>query len=103
MSEREKRYKDALNQGHSAAWDQEWNKAAEFYKQALSEKPDDAKALNNLALAYFEMREFEDALKTYLQVAKKTPNDPIPLEKAATLYEHLKRPNVGADVAVQAA
>jgi len=103
MSEREKRYLDAINQGHSAAWDQEWNRAAAFYQQALDEKPEDPKALNSLALAYFEMQEYEDALKTYLQVSEKTPNDPIPLEKAAQLFEYLNKPNVGSDTAVRAA
>jgi tetratricopeptide (TPR) repeat protein len=103
MSEREKRFQEAINQGHSAAWDQNWDRAAAFYKQALDEKPDDPKALNNLALAYFEMQEYAEALKTYLKVAEKTPNDPVPLEKASTLYEYLKKPEVGAEVAVRAA
>ena len=103
MSEREKRFQEAINQGHSAAWDQDWGRAAAFYQQALEEKTDDPKALSNLALAYFEMQEYSDALKTYLKVAEKTPNDPIPLEKASTLYEYLKKPEVGAGVAVRAA
>ena len=49
------------------------------------------------------MQEYSDALKTYLKVAEKTPRDPIPLEKASTLYEYLKKPEVGAEVAVRAA
>ena len=103
MSERENRYQEAINQGHSAAWDQHWDEAATFYRQALAENPDDPKALTSLALALFELQDYDQSLRFYLQVAKKTPTDPMPLEKAATLYEILKKPNMGAEAAVRAA
>lgn len=60
MSEREKRYEQALNQGYSAAWDQDWDRAAAYYQQALDEVPDDPKALNNLALALFELQDYSN-------------------------------------------
>ena len=103
MSEREKRYQQALNQGYSAAWDQEWDRAAAYYKQALDEVPDDPKALNNLALALFELQDYSESLKVYLKAAEKSPKDPIPLEKTATLYEILAEPEIGSKAAIQAA
>lgn len=103
MTDQDSRYQKAMSQGHSAAWDQTWEKAAKYYQQALAEKPDDAKALNSLALAYYELRDFEQSLKYYLQTAKVSPEDPIPLEKAATLFEALDRLELGADTALQAA
>jgi len=103
MSEREKRYQQALNQGHSAAWDQDWDRAATYYKQALDEVPDEPKALNNLALALFELKDYSESLKIYLKAAEKSPKDPIPLEKTATLYEILDEPEIGSKVAVKAA
>lgn len=103
MSEREKRYQEAVNLGHTAAWDQDWERAASYYRQAVSEKPEEPKALNNLALALFELGEYGESLQHYLRVVEKTPNDPVPLEKAATINEILKKPDAGSSIAVRAA
>ncbi len=103
MRDQEKRYQEAMNQGHSAAWDQKWDQAARFYRQALKEKPGDIKALNSLALACYELRDYERALPLYLKVAEKNPQDPVPLERIATLYEMMGKPKVGAEAAVRAA
>ena len=51
-----------LNQGHSAAWDKNWDQAAIYYQQALNEIPDHPQALNNLGLALFELQQFDQAL-----------------------------------------
>lgn len=85
----EQRYQQAMNRGHTAAWDQEWNRAAAFYSQALEEKPDDPKALSNIALALLNLQEYEKSLQYYLRAAEVSPDDPLPLEKAATLYVHM--------------
>ena len=92
-----------MNQGHSAAWDQDWGKAAEFYRQALSYRPDDPKAVNSLALALFEMQEYGEALKTYMQAAKLAPDDPVPLGKISMLYELAGKNDLAADASVRAA
>jgi tetratricopeptide (TPR) repeat protein len=76
-----------MNQGHSAAWDQAWDKAAAYYRQALAELPDDPKALTNLALALYELQDFDNALKAYQRAASVSPNDPVPHEKVAELLE----------------
>lgn len=102
-TDQDHRYQRAMNQGHSAAWDQDWNKAAEYYRQALSQKPEDFKAVNSLALALFEMQDYGEALKMYLQAAKLAPDDPIPLEKVATLYEHAGKQDLAAETSARAA
>jgi tetratricopeptide (TPR) repeat protein len=86
MTEQDQQYQQAMNGGHSAAWDQDWERAASFYGQALDEIPEDPKALTSLALAFLNLQDFENSLKYYLRVAEVSPNDPVPLEKAATLY-----------------
>ena len=103
MTEREKRYQLALNQGHSAAWDLDWEKAADYYRLSLNEKPGDPKAMNNLALALFEMRKYKESLYFYLQVAKEIPQDPVALEKIAILYDELSKSAIGSKVATKAA
>jgi tetratricopeptide (TPR) repeat protein len=82
-----------MNEGHSAAWDQEWSKAASAYRTALQEMPDHPKALNSLGLALFQMGNYDEALQIYKRVAQISPQDPSPLEKLAQLLErtgHLK-------------
>jgi len=103
MSERERLFQEAVNQGHSAAWDQDWKRAANFYRQALTQKPEDPGTLSNLALALFKLGDFREALKNYLRVIEKNPADPVPLEKAATINDMLDKPDVGAGMAIRAA
>jgi tetratricopeptide (TPR) repeat protein len=93
MPGREDVFQKAMNEGHSAAWDQEWSKAAIAYRQALQEIPDQPKALNSLGLALYQVGSYEEALQIYKRVAQVTPTDPVPMEKLAQLLErtgHLK-------------
>jgi tetratricopeptide (TPR) repeat protein len=83
-----------MNQGHSAAWDQDWEQAAKYYRQALVEFPADPKALNNLGLALFELGELEQALRSYLKACEASPQDPIPFDKVAQISEKLGRPDM---------
>lgn len=87
MPGREDIFKKAMNDGHSAAWDQEWDKAVTAYRRALQEFPDQPKALNSLALALYQMNNVDEALQIYKSVARVSPDDPAPLEKIAQLSE----------------
>ncbi len=55
MTGSQERFQQAMNQGHSAAWDQMWDKAVGYYKQALAEFPEHPKALTSLGLDLLEM------------------------------------------------
>lgn len=79
------RFDEAMNQGHNAAWDQMWDQAAQYYQQALEEFPDHPKAISSLALAYYELRDYEHALSTYKRSVELTPEDASPLEKVADI------------------
>ena len=87
MTGREEVFQQAMNKGHSAAWDQDWSRAAEYYRQALKVIQDHPKALLNLGLALYELGEYREALKVYQQAAKASPADPLPLQKVAELFE----------------
>jgi tetratricopeptide (TPR) repeat protein len=103
MPGREDVFQKAMNEGHSAAWDQDWKKAAAAYRKALQESPNQPKALNSLALALFQLGEFEESLRYYQQVAKLSPNDPAPFEKIAQISERLGNLNDAVDGAMKAA
>lgn len=103
MTGNEDAFQQAMNQGHSAAWDQRWDRAAHYYRQALQEMPDNPQALTNLGLALIELQEFDEALRCYQKAARLNPNDPIPLEKVAQLSERMGNLDLAAQAALRAA
>ncbi len=102
MPGREDIFQKAMNDGHSAAWDQEWDNAAAAYRQALQEFPDHPKALNSLGLALYQLGNVEEALQIYLNVAKLSPDDPVPMEKVAQLSERIGDLRMAVDAALRA-
>jgi tetratricopeptide (TPR) repeat protein len=84
-------YEQAMSMGHSAAWDQEWDRAIAAYGRAVQEFPEDPAAHNSLGLALLQARRLEDALKVYTRAHQLAPDDPIPLEKSADVLERLGR------------
>ncbi|NMC84529.1 MAG: tetratricopeptide repeat protein [Anaerolineaceae bacterium] len=87
MTEDTARFQTLMNQGHSAAWDQDWDKASEFYRQALEEIPDHPMALASLGLAHYQLKQYDEALRVYQRVSAIQPDDPMPFEKIARIYE----------------
>lgn len=84
-------FTNAMNQGHSAAWDQNWEEAVRCYRIALTESPDDLQALTSLALALTEMQDLDAALHCYLKATKVDPGDPVILTNLAKIYERMGR------------
>lgn len=103
MPGREDIFQKAMNVGHSAAWDQNWEKAAESYRKALAEFPDDPKALTSLGLALYESQRYDEALQAYVRAAQISPNDPVPFEKVAQISERTGNLLQAAQAAMQAA
>jgi tetratricopeptide (TPR) repeat protein len=89
MAGREDIFQKAMNTGHSAAWDQQWDKATAAYQNALEEFPDHPKALSSLGLALFELQRYDESLQVYQKAAQAAPNDPVPLEKVGQLSERV--------------
>ncbi len=103
MSQPEHLYREAMSQGHSAAWDMDWERAAAFYLKALKVKPNDFAALTSLALAQYELGRLEEAAKLYAQAARLHPKDPVPWEKLALIYERRGQIKNAIKAALQAA
>ncbi|GAB1471303.1 hypothetical protein MASR2M66_21810 [Chloroflexota bacterium] len=102
MPGREDIFQKSMNEGHSAAWDQEWNKAVAAYRRALEEFPDQPKALNSLGQALYQLNNVDDALKIYLRAAKLSQDDPVPMEKVAQLSERLGDLKTAMEAAIRA-
>jgi Flp pilus assembly protein TadD len=91
MSGSQENFLQAMHLGHSAAWDQDWEKAAKYYQQALIELPNDPKALNSLGLALYQLGKLENALEYYSRACEVSQQDPVPFEKVAQISEQLGR------------
>jgi tetratricopeptide (TPR) repeat protein len=89
MTESQNRFQEAMNKGHTAAWDQDWQEAADHYRQALDERPDEPKALVSLGLALYELGLYDRSLQYYSQAVEVSPEDPLGFEKTSQLYELL--------------
>lgn len=96
-------FQKAMNQGHSAAWDQDWRLAAKCYSAALQEFPNNPLALSSLGLAMFEQQDYESALDLYKKAAVVAPDDPIPHEKIARIYERMGKLDAAVQASMQAA
>ncbi len=83
------KFQTLMSKGHNAAWELDWNSAAAFYDQALEEIPDHPMALSSLGLAYFQLNQYDEALRLYQRFSAVTPNDPMPFEKSAHIYERV--------------
>lgn len=83
----QQKFQELMNQGHSAAWDQAWEKAASYYRQAVMASPEHAGAHSSLALALFELEDFDNALVHYKKALEISPEDPMPLDKIARIQE----------------
>ncbi|MCL4268650.1 MAG: tetratricopeptide repeat protein [Anaerolineales bacterium] len=102
MPGRDDIFQKAMNEGHSAAWDQEWDKAIQAYRRALQELPDHPKALSSLGLALFQTGHVDEALQIYLRAAKVSPEDPVSTEKVAQLSERIGDLKTAMDAAIRA-
>ncbi|HSO27345.1 MAG TPA: tetratricopeptide repeat protein, partial [Anaerolineales bacterium] len=103
MTGRQEIFQQAMNQGHSAAWDQLWERAIGFYRQALDEFPNHPQALVNLGLALYESQNYQEALRIYQRAVQAAPEDPLPMDKVAQLFERLGQLDYASKASLAAA
>ena len=103
MADQENIYQSEMNKGHSAAWDQKWEQAAEHYRLAVKAAPNKVQAINNLGLAYFQLQKYQEAEACYKQAARLIPDDPLPVERLAQVYERTGKIKMAADNSMRAA
>jgi len=96
-------FRHVMNEGHSAAWDQDWRQAALHYRQAVHLDPANLQAVSHLAGALFELREYPEALHHYQRLASVDSQDPLALVRIAEILDARGNPKAGAKAAVLAA
>jgi tetratricopeptide (TPR) repeat protein len=103
VGQREDVYQEAMNQGHSAAWDQRWDVAVTHYTKAVEEMPERPQPINNLGLAYYQLQKYVEAQACYTQASKLSPDDPLPIEKLAEIYVRIGNIKEAAEQSMLAA
>jgi len=76
-----------LNEGHAALWEHDWDGAVQAYNKALAAAPDNDSALAGKGLALFHQKRYTDSLRIFQELTRKNPNDPMPMERIARIYE----------------
>jgi tetratricopeptide (TPR) repeat protein len=81
------RYEEALSRGAQSAWDSNWRGAIEQFEIARAEFPDQPVPYARLGQAYFELAQYDDALRYYQQAARLDPRDVVTLGRIADILE----------------
>ena len=89
-------FDQAMRLGHSAAWDQQWDRAIAAYREALQEFPDEPLALSSLGFALLQGDKLDEALQFYQRAAMLNPGDPVAPEKCGEIFERQGRLNDAA-------
>lgn len=84
-------YETALQQGYTYAWDEDWERAAEEYRRAAEEFPEDPLPHSLLGLALQEASRLEEALSAYLQARELAPQDSAARKRIVEIYLRLER------------
>jgi tetratricopeptide (TPR) repeat protein len=80
-------FQEALKRGSAHAWNEEWKKAAEQYRLALREFPDDVSARTYLAMALYKSGECRESLALYQSLWNAQPSNLTMLQRVAELQE----------------
>ncbi|MBN1954728.1 MAG: tetratricopeptide repeat protein [Anaerolineae bacterium] len=96
-------YEQALQEGSTHAWEQEWDQAITCYQRALAEFPDDVQALMALGMAYTEVGDLEAALRTFQNTTLIDSENPTLPEQIGQILERQGRKKEAAEAYLQAA
>jgi tetratricopeptide (TPR) repeat protein len=83
--------------GANAAWDEDWERAIEAYRRAVSESPRDVDALTALGLACVSGGRLEEALEAYQQASVLAPDNPVLLQRIAEVQEQAGQGEAAAE------
>lgn len=92
-----------MEAGASAGWDGRWKDAAQLFSEAVKLRPDDPDANNNLALALYNIGDFDNSLKFYKRAHQVAREEPEPLERIGDILEQGKKNKEAAENYVEVA
>src|SRR5579883_1073294 len=84
-------FSTAMSAADRYRWESQWTQAAQEYRRALAEFPDDATARGGLGFCYMQLKQWKEALEEYEQILHHDSSNVIALSKTAELYVILNR------------
>jgi tetratricopeptide (TPR) repeat protein len=82
-------YDEALNRGHTYAWDQRWAEAIDSFREAAQTEPAEPAPYAGLGMAYVELGQLEAALENYKLAARYSQGEVMHLQRVAEVQERL--------------
>ncbi len=89
MANTRARYDEALNRGHTYAWDQRWAEAIDSFREAALAEPAEPAPYAGLGMAYAELGQIEEALENYKLAARYSQGEVMHLQRVAEMQERL--------------
>ena len=83
------RYENALNDGNSYIWDQNWDEAIRAFSIAVEEMPNEPAPYAGLGAAYLSLNQLNKSLENYKLAARLSRGDVIHLRQVADVQERL--------------
>jgi tetratricopeptide (TPR) repeat protein len=83
------RYENALNDGNSYIWDQNWDEAIRAFSIAVKEMPSEPAPYAGLGAAYLSLNQLQKSLENYKLAARLSRGDVIHLRQVADVQERL--------------
>lgn len=90
MANTRARYDEALNRGHTYAWDQRWAEAIESFREAAEAEPAEPAPYAGLGMAYAESGQLGEALENYKLAARYSQGEVMHLQRVAEVQERLE-------------
>lgn len=88
---------EALKRGSAHAWSGRWQQAAEEYRLALKQDPEDISALTFLAVALDRLGRLREPLPVYQRLCCNQPANPKTLLRLAQIHRALGNAEAAAD------
>ncbi|MBN1315108.1 MAG: tetratricopeptide repeat protein [Anaerolineales bacterium] len=90
------RFQDAMRTGAQHAWDNDWSSAIVQFETARTEFPEEPAPYSHLGQAYFNLSQYEQALKNYQQSVRLDPTNISDLSRIADILERMGSLNQAA-------
>jgi tetratricopeptide (TPR) repeat protein len=84
-------YDEAMASAANSSWEQNWPQAIRAYRTALEEFPNDAAALAGLGTAYFELAQYESAIRALQRALRADSTNQEAMKIMGGALEHLGR------------
>lgn len=78
------------------SWDSDWTNALKAYRTALQEFPNDAEAMVGMGTAYFELKQFQSAIRALQRALGSNPSNQKALIKMSETLVEMDKPDEAA-------